>query len=172
MSENRIIGRKWDRKMILLILGAIGGILLLVFGSLGLGSNEKKGEGEAVETYQTPDPDTYAREVEERIRSLCSQVKGAGDVMVTVSLDGGYRAVYAVDCQTSSTGYKSSTVLIGSGSEERALLIGYENPEIAGIGIVCSGADDAAVRQSILSLVSATFDVGANKIYIASGRVS
>ena len=170
MSENMIQYAKKDRKFLWLAVGAVVGIGLLIWGSVGGGTEEA--ETEAVWSDTTPDPAEYAASVETQVVEICSRVKGAGAVEAVVTLTGGYRAVYATDSQSSSSGYKSSTVLTGSGSEEAAILIGYENPEIAGIGIVCEGAESAAVRAQILSLVSAAFDVSTNKIYIASGRVS
>ena len=168
MSENRISSTKKDRRLWQVILGAAAGIALLIFGGMGLG-----GEKAASEVREnTPDPSVYAREVEEQVTALCSQVKGAGAVSVVVTLKGGYRSVYAIDSQSTSGGYKNSTVLVGSGSSEEALMICYENPEIAGIGIVCAGGDDPVVRGNIVSLVSATLNIGSNKIYVAASRLS
>lgn len=161
---------KRDKKLLLLIGGAILGVALLLFG--GLGSAEKK---EAIDEEQVAgklDPEEYAEQVEDRVRVLCSQVKGAGTVRAVVTLKGGYRAVYATDSQSTGSGFKNSTVLIGSGSSEGAVLICYENPEIAGIGIVCTGGDDPAVRDRITALVAAAFDVGTNKIFVAAASKS
>lgn len=168
MSENVKQPQKKDRKLWLLILGAAAGIILLIFGSVG-GAKDTAAEAESA---ALPDPQTYARSVEEQVEALCSRVKGAGTVSVAVTLKGGYRSVYATDSQSSGTGYKNSTVLIGSGSSEGAVLICYENPEIAGIGIVCTGGADPAVKETIVSLVAATFNIGSNKIYVAPARMS
>ncbi len=168
MSENIIKPQKKDRRLWLLLLLAALGILLLIFGSLG-------GDSKARETETAgalPDPDQYARSVEEQVARLCAGVKGAGTVSVAVTLKGGYRSVYATDSQSTSSGYKNSTVLTGSGSSEGAILICYENPEIAGIGIVCSGGSDPAVRETIVALVAATYHLGTNKIYVAPARLS
>lgn len=168
MSENTIKSPKKDRRLWILLPLAALGILLLILGSLG-GDEEKK-EAESVQAL--PDPEVYARSVEEQVAKLCSGVKGAGSVSVAVTLKGGYRSVYATDSQSTSSGYKNSTVLTGSGSSEEAILICYENPEIAGIGIVCTGGGDPDVKQTIVSLVAATYNLGANKIYVAPARQS
>ncbi len=166
MSENTNIGKK-DKKMIFLAAGAILGILLLVFG--GAATHREESTEQSSVSFSM-DPDAYASELEARIEELCGGVKGAGEVHATVTLKGGYRAVYATDAKNSSTGNQSSTVLVGSGSSEEAILICYENPEIAGIGIVCEGGDSAEVRAAMISLVSATFSIGTNKIFVAAGR--
>jgi len=165
MSENV----KKDKKTILLAMGAVLGVLLLLFGSF-FGERSESVEEQPSEIAR--DPEAYAREIEERVVSICSDVKGAGKVRAAVTLKGGYRAVYATDAKNSSSGTQSSTVLVGSGSDEAAILICYENPEIAGIGIVCEGGENAEVRARIVSLVSATFSIGTNKIFVTSGSVS
>ena len=113
------------------------------------------------------DPALYAEQIEEKVEALCNKIDGVSSAHAVVTLKGGYRAIYATDAQYGSSVNKSETVLIGSGSSEKALLIGYENPEIAGIGIVCSGGDDAYVRAEIISMISAAFDLGANKIFVS-----
>ncbi len=169
MTEQKEKKNRRDKKPIWIILGGAVGAALLILGSIGFSGEEKKSETtEAV----TLDAAQYARRVEEEIVRICSRVRGAGAVSVAVTLKGGYRAVYATDSQNSGGGYKNSTVLIGSGSSEGAVLICYENPEIGGIGIVCRGASDPLVRDTVVSLVSAAFDVGSNKIYVAAGSES
>ncbi|MBQ9783710.1 MAG: hypothetical protein IJW44_04230 [Clostridia bacterium] len=169
MSENAIKTPKKDKRFWLLILGAAVGIFLLVFGSIGVKKQESSEEAAASSSISEMDPDAFAQSVEDQVTKICSQVKGAGRVSVVVTLKGGYRAVYATDSQSTGSGYKNSTVLTGSGSSEGAVLVCYENPEIGGIGIVCDGGDDPLVRQSVVSLVAAAFNVGTNKIYVAAG---
>jgi stage III sporulation protein AG len=171
MSENVIVSMKKHRKYWLPAVGAAVGVSLLLLGSFGTEGEKKEAQREETLVFSA-DPQAYAEEVERQVVEICSRVKGVDRVEAVVTLGGGYRALYASDSQSSSSGYKSSTVLIGSGSNEEPILLGYENPRIVGIGIVCDGAEDPAVRQSILALVSAAFDVGTNKIYIAAGKLS
>ena len=153
---------KW--KKLLLILAVCGvGIALLLFGGRG----EKDG-GEGAETSAELDAEAYSRSLEEKICGICQGVRGAGEVTVLVSLRGGYRTVYAFDAQSTSSGYKSEIVMSGSGSGKQAVVTAYENPEIAGIGIVCTGAEDPEVRRQIISLVSAALAVPTNKIFVAT----
>ena len=168
MSENVKKEREQYRKWLLPIAAAILGLVLLLLGS-------RSGDKAASVSTESPFPEaelsaaTFAEETEARIVSLCSQVAGAGTVRVAVSLDGGYRAVYASDVQGSDDSYRSQTVLTGSGNAEEGILLGYESPRIVGIGIVCTGGDDPAVRERITMLVSAAFHVSTNKIYVVGG---
>ena len=147
--------------VIMLAILALVGILLITVGSKsGNGAQENTG-------FQNLDPARYAEEVEARVETLCNKVDGASSAYAVVTLKGGYRAIYASDSQSGSSSSKKATVIIGSGSNEQGLLVGYENPEIAGIGIVCSGGDDYNVRKNIISVVSSAFDVSSNKIFVS-----
>ena len=168
MSENIIKKKFLQGKAWLILLGGILGILLLVFGGMGEKKETKNDDGvEAV-----PDADAYVKEVEAEICRIASGVRGVKDVQVAVTLKGGYRAVYVTDRKATEGGYQNQTVLVGSGSSEGAVLLGYENPEISGIGIVCQGGSDPEVRERLVFLVSAAFDVQSHKIYIAEGEES
>ena len=162
MSENiKKDKSKWKKLILLLGVCGVGAALLLLGGE----SSEKQSES-ALATVEL-DAEAYSRALEERICGICQGVRGAGQVTVMVSLKGGYRTVYAFDAQSTSSGYKSEIVMSGSGSGKQAVVTAYENPEIAGIGIVCTGADDPEVRRQIISLVSAALAVPTNKIFVA-----
>ena len=108
----------------------------------------------------------YAHSVEKNISELCEKINGVSDVHAVVTLEGGYNTVYAQNSQSNSSGYKNEFVLTGSGSSERAILVGYSTPQVSGVGIVCRGGGDAHIRSEIISLISATFGVSSNKIYV------
>lgn len=163
MTKNTIIPISQKKKTLLLLLLALLGIVLMLFSKCG---EDKAGEQVASEPSAL-DPALYAEQIEEKVEALCNKIDGVSSAHAVVTLKGGYRAIYATDAQYGSSVNKSETVLIGSGSSEKALLIGYENPEIAGIGIVCSGGDDAYVRAEIISMISAAFDLGSNKIFVS-----
>lgn len=168
-SENN--NSKKNVKIILILFGAAFGIFLLLFGSY-MDRDEKNSDDEkkitSIETGMNAEK--YAADAERRIAELCSGVRGVADVRVVVTLAGGYNAVYAQNSQSSSSGYRNEFVLTGSGSSETPLLVGYSVPEISGVGIVCSGGGEASVRREIISLVSATFGVSSNKIYVTEGQ--
>ena len=52
------------------------------------------------------------------------------------------------------------------------MLITRTYPSVSGIGIVCEGGGDASVRSQLLSLLSAAYGIGSNKIYIAEANPS
>ena len=149
----------------LVILGlcvALGIFLMTVGGK----SDEHDGAKDSETDFEGRDPAEYAKLVETQVREICSGISGVGEVNVVVTLSGGYRAVYATNSQISQSGNKNEIVLTGSGTDERALIVGYEYPEIGGIGIVCQGKCTPQLKARIISLISSAFGIGANKIEV------
>lgn len=165
MEKTKVNKLKWQ-KMIFVILGGGLGIILLVFGG-GFGSKTVSQEVSTTSVSSYADADAYAASLEARVRDICQSVKGAGNVKVFISLKGGYRTVYAYDSQSGSSGYKNEIVMSGSGSDKTAVVTAYENPQVAGVGIVCEGGGDADVRKQMISLVAAALDISTNKIFVA-----
>lgn len=150
------------KKSLLLFVGlAVVGVILMCF----VGKDDA-GESKSA-SVEDLDPAEYAEKVEKRVEELCNRIDGVSSTYAVVTLKGGYRAIYALDMQSGSSSSKNQTVVIGSGSGEHGLLVGYENPEIAGIGIVCSGGDDYNIKKNIIAVVSSAFDISSNKIFVA-----
>ena len=157
------------RSNVFIVIGLIAGVVLLLMGGGFSFSSLKKESTDVSAEVREYDEARYEAELVEKIEKICSQVKGAGTVSVAVTLDGSYRAIYA---QNSSDGsnVKREYLLVGSGSNESALLVGYSPPKILGVGVVCSGGKSAAVRAEIVALISATLDLPTNKIYVTASK--
>ena len=149
-----------QRMIFLLVLAAVG-VLLLVLGS-NFSDKDNSGGSDEIKQY---DEAEYEKALTEKIEELCASVKGAGKIRVAVSLDGSYKAIYA---QNATASDKSEYLLVGSGSNEQALLLGYSPPKLLGVGVVCEGASNKGVRAEIISLLSAFLDLPTNKIYVAT----
>ncbi len=169
MSNNLTKTKNQRQKLILVGICAIAGILLIILGGERIGAEKSVAASELSDdgAYGEESAKKYAEHLEDRIASICSEVRGVGEVSVFVSLSGGYRTLYATDAQSGSSGYKSEIVLSGSGSDRQAVVSAYQNPEIGGVAIVCDGAGSAAVRAEIIGLVSAALGISTNKIFVA-----
>ena len=143
MKEKKALGKTGS--VAVAAVGLALGVLLMLFGSFG-GLSDRDGQ----ETGELASAEEYRIQVEERIVSLCSAVRGAGEVRVFVTVSGGYEYVYSVD-------ERGECVTVGSGSSERAVVEAVRSPEIVGVGIVCAGAGDPAVK-------------GTNRIVVAQGN--
>ncbi len=163
MSKNIINNISAKKKlMILALLALLGVCLMLLSRCIGSTSSNEPDTNDPIDL----DPSEYATSVEERVKALCNKIDGVSSTYAVVTLKGGYRAIYASDSQSGSSNSKKETVIIGSGSSQKALLLGYENPEIAGIGIVCSGGNDPVKREKIISVISSAFNISTNKIFV------
>ena len=156
-------GKGERQKMVfLLVLAAVGALLLILGSNLSGADKDDSGVSDEIKQY---DEAEYEKALTEKIEKLCASVKGAGKIRVAVSLDGSYKAIYA---QNATSSDKSEYLLVGNGSNEQALLLGYSPPKLLGVGVVCEGASNKGVRAEIISLLSAFLDLPTNKIYVAT----
>lgn len=149
------------KKMILVALGAGIGILLLLLGS-GWFTSKKEQESLAAPS-STEELEAYRIALEKRIAELCEAVEGVSDVRAAVTLNGGFETVYATETRNGIQVYTT----IGSGASAKALVVAQNPPEVAGIGIVCRGGGNAALRGTLTALLSSAFRVSTNRISIA-----
>ncbi len=140
-----------NSKIWVVAVALIVGIGLLVFS----GASPAESATQGVELSQ------YARELEEKIAQICSRVVGVSHVSVAVSLRGGFEYVYATDERGN---------IISSGGSQSGVIVKQKTPEIAGIGIVCVGGGNDAIRERLISLVSAACGVGTNRIYVTEAK--
>ena len=160
-SKNTILRIFKSKKIVILIICALVGVLIISFARAK--DDENMGVADSIEEL---DPSQYAEMLEGRVEELCNRIDGVSGAYAVVTLKGGYQAIYAVDSQSGSSATKNQTVVIGSGSDEQAILQGYSYPEIAGIGIVCKGGDSYDTKNKIVSLVSSAFNISSNKIFV------
>ena len=155
-------------RMALVIGGALLGIFLLVFGG---GFSAKESAEKSEETTQTVAEDdllAYQSYLEERVRLICESVHGVGRASAIVSLESGFESIYATEFKDDDETY----VILGSGSSATALLLGHAAPTVCGIGVVCEGGDNPIVKNELISLLSATFHLSSNRIYVTGSKAS
>ena len=149
------------RLRLYLLLGCgVLGVLLILFGSSG----KKVQQSESDPPYSTSTDELviYQDYLESRIKKLCESVSGVRNVTVIVTLSGSFESVYATEWPDGNEEY----VILGSGSSASPIYLSRSAPEIAGIGIVCSGGSNDTIRRELISLLSATFHISSNRIYI------
>ena len=149
------------KKLLFILLGAGFGIFLLLLGS-GWFTSQNSAEAPA-EISRQEELETYRKETEKRIAELCGAVAGVSRVQVSATLSGGFETVYATETRNGTTVYAT----IGSGSSAKALVVSQNPPEIIGIGVVCRGGGDPAIRGTLTALLSSAFRVPSNRISIA-----
>lgn len=120
----------------------------------------------------------YAEKLEKKLKNVLGKIKGAGNVDVMVTLDGGTTMQIATDdekttvtngSQTSIT-VSSSTILVDNEGQETPIITGESLPTITGVVVVSSGASDINVRLNLLTAVQTLLDIAQNKIQIFVGN--
>ena len=116
-------------------------------------------------------PQTAITTLEERLSSLLSQVSGAGNVQVILTMSSGEETLYQAneDVSTQENGMttKTDTVTVTDAQRNESGLIRQVNPPVyKGAVIVCQGADNAAVRLAIVDAVGKATGLGADKISV------
>lgn len=170
-SENRV------RLILMIGLAAI----MLIFLSDYFTDNSKQTSAE-VTTYSV-NYDDYAEQLETRLTELISSVDGAGQTKVMVTLECGTEYVYASQQKTTSALSENSdsngktskdekitgeenVILIDGENGEEPLILKEMTPTIAGVVVVCSGADDVYVKQRIIDIVTTALGTSSNRVCV------
>ena len=121
-------------------------------------------------------PQASAQKVQERslneeLADILSQIEGAGRVQVLLTLSAGEETLYQTDEDTDleaeSSSNKSKTVIVTNTEKAQTGLIKQINPpKYLGAVILCQGADNPAVRLSIIDAVKKITGLGADKISV------
>ena len=164
------LARRWKEVLgkyqyVLLVL-FVGVVLLLLPGGQGSArADPPEPEGG---TGQAFDLDSF----EEKLERILSQVAGAGETRVVLTLDTGSRQVLAQDQEREPGGGSVSTVVTvgrGSGSQE-VVPVQTVAPRFRGALVVCPGGGDPQVRLALLQAVSALTGLGSDRISICQGN--
>ena len=147
-----------------LLVIAVGAALLL----LPTGGRDSPGEDTPTQAEGASfDLDAF----EAKLERVLSQVEGAGDTRVVLTLDGGSRQVLARNQDRDSGGGSSNTVVTvgkGSGAQE-VVPLQTVAPQFRGALVVCPGGGDAATRLKLIEAVSALTGLGSDRISVCQG---
>lgn len=159
----------WDKyKFVFLVI--LAGAVLLLLPSFG-----GKGEKAASAAPAAAADDFSVDAMEQKLERALSQVEGAGQVTVVLTVKSGSRQILATDGKTTeredTVDSQVSTVVVskGSGAQETVPLQQL-SPQYQGALVVCSGGDDPSVRLRLSEAVSALTGLGADKISICKGK--
>lgn len=163
-------------KIIVLVIIFI--VALIVFLKLsGEKSSSKTSSASSNQVYLTSLE--YSQALEQKLESVLSQVKGAGQVKVMISLDGSPELKYAMDSDTkvsnSSNGSTTSTssespILVGKNGSTSPLILTEILPKVKGVIVVSSGANDISIKLDILNSVSTLLGISTDKINVLKGN--
>lgn len=179
-----------DRKT-LLKLGLLAGlgVVLLITGHLvrvpvtgplpGQSGNEGRPTGAAVPVTAP----SYQKDLEAQLAATLTQVQGAGEVVVQVSLEGGGSVSYATNLQqenrtteekdgngltrsSQETRNEAQVVMAREGGTERPVVAGQTPPSVRGVLVIASGARDPAVKERLAQAVQVLLGLPAHKVMV------
>ena len=180
---------KKDQLLILLLAG----ILLMVIAVPAGKTKEHASSASDGNTGKTvrgtsdgTDEETYTAYLEDRLNRTLSQIEGAGEVKVMITLKSSAEKVLDKDTESDqetvteedsqggtrqsskaskkeNTVYASDSTTQGSGSPYVSKEL---SPEIEGVVVIADGGGNAVVKENISSAVQALFDIEPHKIRI------
>lgn len=180
---------KKDQLLILLLLG----ILLMVIAVPTKNMTGKKaGESDTgtaadnefhASSQSSTDLNAYTKDLEQRLARILSQIDGAGDVNVMITMksssekvldkdiESDHEAVTESDSQggsrqTNRSTKKESTVYNGNGTDESPYVSKELSPKVEGVIVLADGGGNAVVKENISEAVQALFDIEPHKIRI------
>ncbi len=120
-------------------------------------------EGEGVTTIAISTEESYRNALEENLADLISQLDGAGQTAVMITLTSGEQTVYAQNTTQSDTQSSQSHVILEDGS---ALSETVLTPTVCGVVVLCEGGDNIVVEAKITAMVTALFDIASNHVSV------
>ena len=144
-------------KYVLLVIGL--GVVLMALPTTGQ-RDQAPAEGFDLEAF------------EEKMERALSQVEGAGEVRVVLTLDSDGRQILAQDQERDREGGGSSTtVTVGRGSGQQEVVpLQTLAPEFRGALVVYPGGGDPRIQLRLLEAVSALTGLGTDRISICQGN--
>ena len=148
-------------KYVFLILG-LGLLLMLLPGKTEPTVKENKEEVQQM---------TSADEVCEQLSEILSNISGAGQTKVMLTVQQGEKTIYQTDADVSeketANDSRIQTVTITDADRNQTGLIQQVNPPTyMGAIVLCQGADTPSVRLAIVDAVSKVTGLGANQISV------
>lgn len=162
----KLIGFFKQYKLVFILIAA--GVILLM-----LPQKKEQVETSASAGMAGAEESFSVNELEDRLSRILSQVEGAGEVSVMLTVRSGMERILATDQELSEQEYEREaqrkTVVISGGSGEEVVLIGQNYPIFQGALVVCRGGEDPTVQLRLTKAVSALTGLSSNKITVCKG---
>lgn len=162
LSIKSLLGKKG---MGFAALGLVVGILLLL---MPVGEKENS---QSIENGEQISSEGYTALLEEKAVNLIKDIDGVDDCKVFITLERGFRYVYATDQHVredvSAKETDKTVVLANNNGGEKPILIEETMPVVAGVAVVCKGAS-YETQYRIIETMCALFDIKSNRITVQS----
>ena len=179
-------GNKDKKNKLILVLGLSGMVILLV--AQWVSPQHAKpaaqpdtaavGENQALYT-----PEEYGARIEKKLGDMLNRIQGVGQVHIMVTLENSGEYVYALEekrnwdknISPDSAGgtvnarenIQQSYILVDAGYGQKEPLVRTRlEPKIQGVVVVCQGAGDIRVRQSIVNVVVTALHISSTRVCV------
>ena len=108
----------------------------------------------------------YVSSLETKLAEVLSEIEGAGKVSVMITADSGVRSDIDEDKKPVVDGNKSTTTSTPVLVSGKPIILREIYPDITGVVIVAEGADNFAVKMSLLDATTTALGVSCDKVQI------
>ena len=152
---------EWKGKLPLsAVLALAAGCLLLL---LPTGSGAQPAQEQPVQ--ESFDLEEFERHLEQ----ILSQIDGAGEVRVVLSVHAGTRQILAQDSKQDTAGHSNQTVTVGGSADEAVVPVQTVAPVFRGALVVSPGAKDPKVQLELTKAVCVLTGLGSDCVCVSAG---
>ena len=120
----------------------------------------------STEAYEDDEVISYVKDLENRLEKTLSEIKGAGNVSVVITVDSGKETIYASEKVTVSENGKTtvteSPILVNG----KPVVVKENYPEIVGVLIVAQGANSISVMKNLQQAAVSLLNINLSRIEI------
>lgn len=165
-------------KKIIIIAGLIGIVLIFLSGFF---KESPKSKEKVIEPSTT---EQYAKQLENSLTNIVSNINGAGESKVLVTVENSTETVYATagkkNTEASEDKINGETTkrkesddsevqyitIKDSDGTEKALAITEIQPTVKGVVVVCSGGDDPIVQKRIVNAITTALNITSKRVCV------
>lgn len=149
--------------------------LVIVAGVLLLTLPRSDTDNASAAQMNAEEEDFSVNSLECQLCEILSQINGAGQVRVMLTVESGMKRVFAQDSmieqESDAARRETKTVIVsyGSGTED-AVLVQQIYPKFQGALVVADGGGDPSVKLELTKAVAALTGLGSDKISVCKGK--
>lgn len=147
-------------------------IIAIYFSSVGL-SKSRSTDGDNLQQSSPVEFSSsaeYVQYLENKLDTVLSSVKGAGNVHVIITLASGFEYTYATEEETVQSSQGSVTTSKFVLVDGKPVVTEEHYPKIKGIVVVAKGAEDVSVKMNLLAVIQTVIEVDSANITILAGN--
>lgn len=158
--KNNVISKIKENKKVRILLVFLLALLLIIFLTIGSTTNK--------ETEVLSDAQTYVYNLENKLETTLSKIKGVGDVSVIIKTDSGMETVLAKETIIKETSNGIETIESPILVNGKTVTLKELYPKITGVLIVAEGANSITITQKIQQATTSLLGVDIKNIEILS----